>query len=312
MGLTKKRQSKRLTTRKREGILKRARAGDRKSRRLSRKKQAKTEKVPASVLRTDEENMQYAEIKRLAKVRKAEHDEEMMRSREKAPYHDEVARMVSSSDVVVEVLDARDPESSWNVEVEKTVSDHGKRLVAVLNYTQHVPRDVVDEWKMHLRGNGKECVEVTEDMGWIGSGTRVGIFGNPKSGKNFVLKRIGKAVGEDRVVSVVSVPPSRTTLSSLLRGCHELTGIRFKDYVDMIVGRIDRGEVCLLHRIPEFETSEELLEGLCSEYRLGDEDKRVRHMKACERLLSDFLEHRILFWRRPGDRECDLSFCFPS
>ncbi|AFM98730.1 putative GTPase [Encephalitozoon hellem ATCC 50504] len=313
MGIKKKRQSKRLTTRKRESMLKRARINERKKRRLNRKMQKKMEKVPPSVLRTDEENMQYAEIKRMAKLRKIEYDEALKNSERRESYLEEMMSMVSKSDVVFEVIDARDPDSSRNSEAEKIVSDHGKKLVMVLNYTQYVPRGVVNEWKDYLKKDGKICVELMEgEIEWIGKETRIGIFGNPRSGKNSVLQRITKALGEKPRFTIVSVPPSKITLSNVLRGCHELVGMPFRSYIDVVVERIDRSEISLRHGIPEFSSTEELLESICDENGIDGSSKCVRHMKACERFLEDFSQHKILFWRGVNDGENDLSFAFPS
>lgn len=313
MGIKKKQKSKRLTTRKRESMLKRARIDEKKKRRLNKKTQLKMEKVPPFVLRTDEENMQYAEIKRMAKLRKIEHDEALKNSGKKEEYLEEITSLASKSDVVIEVIDARDPDSSRNGEAEKIVLDYGKRLIMVLNYTQYVPRETVDEWKDYLRKDGKTCIELMEEgMEWIEKEMRIGIFGNSKSGKSFVLRSITKALGEKPRFMIASVPTSRITLSSVLRGCHELIGIPFNSYIDAVVGRIDKDEVSLRHRILKFSHSEELLESICNKNQINNESKCVRHMKAGERFLEDFFHHRILFWRGVNDDENNLSFAFPS
>ncbi|AFN83447.1 putative GTP binding protein [Encephalitozoon romaleae SJ-2008] len=313
MGIKKKQKSKRLTTRKRESMLKRARINEKKKRRLNRKMVLKMEKVPPFVLRTDEENMQYAEIKRMARLRKIEHDEALKNSEKKEDYLEGIMNLVSKSDVVIEVIDARDPDSSRNGEVEKVVFDYGKKLIMVLNYTQYVPRDTINEWKDYLRKDGNTCIESMEEgMEWIGKEMRIGIFGNSKSGKNFVLRSITKALGEKPRFMIASVPPSRITLTSVLRGCHKLIGMPFSSYIDAIVERIDKDEVSLRHRIPKFGNSEELLESICDRNQINDGSKCMRHMKASERFLEDFFNHRILFWRGVNDDENDISFAFPS
>ncbi|ADM11961.2 putative GTP binding protein [Encephalitozoon intestinalis ATCC 50506] len=311
MGIKKKRQSKRLTTRKRESMLKKSRIDERKKRRMNRKMQAKMEKVPPSVLRTDEENIQYAEIKRMEKLRKMEYEETLKNSEKKEPYLNEMVSLVSKSDVVIEVVDARDPDGSRNGEAEKIVSLHGKKLIIILNYTHYVPREIVSEWKVHLRKNGANCIELgEEDISWIGEEARIGIFGNPGSGKNFVLQSISRVLGRKPKSSIVSVPPSGVTPSSILRGCNGLIGIPFKSYIDAIIERIDKKEVAILHRIPEFGSSEELLESICEEYQIDGDNKHIRYMKASEKFLESFLLHKILFWRRVD--EDGLSFAFPS
>ena len=62
--------------------------------------------------------------------------------------------VVDSSDVVLYVLDARDPEGTRSREVERTVmsSDGGnKRLILVLNKIDLVPPPVLKAWMTHLR-----------------------------------------------------------------------------------------------------------------------------------------------------------------
>jgi nuclear GTP-binding protein len=62
--------------------------------------------------------------------------------------------VVDSSDVVLYVLDARDPEGTRSKEVERTImaSDGGKkRLILVLNKIDLVPPGVLKAWMTHLR-----------------------------------------------------------------------------------------------------------------------------------------------------------------
>lgn len=308
MGIRKKKQSNRLTTRKREGLLKKARISDSKKRRLDRKAKRKEEKIPASVLRTDEENEAYAEIKRNAQLRKKEYDEKMKNFQEHPEYFESLLRMISRNDVVVEVVDARDPESCRNVEVEEIVREHGKGLVLLMNYTQHVPREVVDGWKSHFISNGVACVELGE-TGWIECGVKIGVIGNRRSGKNFVANALE---GAEIDGLFVSVPPSRPTLSSMLRGCHKLLGVPFRRYVETALSRADRSSMALHFGIPLFEGANEFLAHICERYGIRGVNKGIDSMEAAGRFLQEFSEHRILFWRAVGDGENALSLRFPS
>ena len=74
-------------------------------------------------------------------------------------YARELAKVVESSDVLLEVLDARDPLGSRSSRVETLVEGHpGKRLVLVLNKVDLVPRDVATHWLDALRGTGHAVV----------------------------------------------------------------------------------------------------------------------------------------------------------
>jgi nuclear GTP-binding protein len=67
-------------------------------------------------------------------------------------YYREFRKVVTAADVVLEVLDARDPLGSRCREVEQTVAAQtDKRLVLVLNKADLVPRENLQAWVQHLR-----------------------------------------------------------------------------------------------------------------------------------------------------------------
>ena len=64
----------------------------------------------------------------------------------------ELRKVVAGADVVLHVLDARDPEGTRSRAIEEMVQGSaGKRLVFVLNKADLVPRDVLRGWLAHLR-----------------------------------------------------------------------------------------------------------------------------------------------------------------
>jgi len=67
-------------------------------------------------------------------------------------YYREFKKVVDAADVVLEVLDARDPLGSRCREVEQAVVEGGgKRLVLVLNKADLVPRENLQAWVKYLR-----------------------------------------------------------------------------------------------------------------------------------------------------------------
>ncbi|XP_032939480.1 guanine nucleotide-binding protein-like 3-like protein [Catharus ustulatus] len=62
----------------------------------------------------------------------------------------ELRKVLTASDVVLEVLDARDPQGCRSPRLEGSLRPH-QRLVLVLNKIDLVPRDVVAAWLKHLR-----------------------------------------------------------------------------------------------------------------------------------------------------------------
>uniref|UniRef100_A0A0G4FFW4 CP-type G domain-containing protein n=1 Tax=Chromera velia CCMP2878 TaxID=1169474 RepID=A0A0G4FFW4_9ALVE len=63
----------------------------------------------------------------------------------------ELNRVVTMSDVLLEVLDARDPDPCRNLELERTALAAGKRVVLVLNKIDLVPKDALLAWMKHLK-----------------------------------------------------------------------------------------------------------------------------------------------------------------
>ncbi|KAM9259215.1 LOW QUALITY PROTEIN: guanine nucleotide-binding protein-like 3-like protein [Morus bassanus] len=68
-------------------------------------------------------------------------------------YGRELRKVLEASDVVLEVLDARDPQGCRSPQLEAAVrrAGHRQRLVLVLNKIDLVPRDVVAAWLKYLR-----------------------------------------------------------------------------------------------------------------------------------------------------------------
>ncbi|KXS17794.1 P-loop containing nucleoside triphosphate hydrolase protein [Gonapodya prolifera JEL478] len=75
------------------------------------------------------------------------------RDNSRKAYYREFRKVVEESDVVLEVLDARDPLGTRTRHIERAILDSGvrKRVVLVLNKIDLVPKEVVDKWLKYLR-----------------------------------------------------------------------------------------------------------------------------------------------------------------
>ncbi|XP_022758631.1 guanine nucleotide-binding protein-like NSN1 isoform X2 [Durio zibethinus] len=68
-------------------------------------------------------------------------------------FYKELVKVIEASDVILEVLDARDPLGTRCVDMEKMVMKSGpdKHLVLLLNKIDLVPREAVEKWLKYLR-----------------------------------------------------------------------------------------------------------------------------------------------------------------
>lgn len=68
-------------------------------------------------------------------------------------FYKELVKVIEASDVILEVLDARDPLGTRCVDMEKMVmkAGHDKHIVLLLNKIDLVPKEAVEKWLKYLR-----------------------------------------------------------------------------------------------------------------------------------------------------------------
>jgi ribosome biogenesis GTPase A len=115
----------------------------------------------------------------------------------------DLRRIIGRADVVLEVVDARDPMGTRSRRLERMVNELGRELIIVLNKSDLVPRNIVEEWTRIFRDQGYNTVYVaaTKHMG-----TRilrrkikevapalpviVAVTGYPKTGKSSIINAL--------------------------------------------------------------------------------------------------------------------------
>ncbi|KAJ2007084.1 nuclear GTP-binding protein nug1, partial [Coemansia thaxteri] len=102
------------------------------------------------------------------------------RDNSKRAYYREFQKVVQHADVILEVLDARDPLGTRAPHIERMILDAGanKRIILVLNKIDLVPREVVEKWLAYLRHEFPTLAfkastqEQRNNLGQAGAGTK--------------------------------------------------------------------------------------------------------------------------------------------
>ncbi len=116
-------------------------------------------------------------------------------------------RVLRNADVVLEVLDIRDPLSTRSRRLEEMARRMGKPVVVVLNKSDLVPRSVAEGWVRYFRGMGLPAVYISASK---------------RLGTRMLWRAIRRASGRDVVVVAVTGMPNvgKSTIINVLRGRH--------------------------------------------------------------------------------------------
>jgi len=114
-------------------------------------------------------------------------------------YLRDLRKVVTDADVILHVLDARDPQGTRSTVIEEMVlGNYKKKLVYVLNKSDLVPRDVLAGWLAHLR---TACPAVPFKSN---TQTQKGNLGRARGGASAADSlKTSQAVGADELISLL-------------------------------------------------------------------------------------------------------------
>ncbi|KAL0383710.1 UNVERIFIED_CONTAM: Guanine nucleotide-binding protein-like NSN1 [Sesamum calycinum] len=123
-------------------------------------------------------------------------------------FYKELVKVVEASDVILEVLDARDPLGTRCGDMEKMVMKSGadKHLVLLLNKIDLVPREAVEKWLKYLREElptvAFKCStqEQRSNLGWK-SGSKAGKTGKASKGND--LLQTSDCLGAETLIKLL-------------------------------------------------------------------------------------------------------------
>lgn len=116
-------------------------------------------------------------------------------------------RAVRDADIVLEVLDPRDPLSFRLKKVEETLADMGKKIILVINKADLIPRSILEEWK-NMFEKEYPTIYISARKRWGTGRLRKLIL--KLGGKKSVIK-----------VAVVGYPNvGKSTIINILKGSH--------------------------------------------------------------------------------------------
>eukprot|EP00898_Chlorokybus_atmophyticus_P006332 jgi/Chlat1/66/Chrsp1S08772 len=117
-------------------------------------------------------------------------------------FYKELMKVIEASDVIIQVLDARDPLGCRCVEVEQAVAKSGahKRIVLLLNKIDLVPREVAEKWLKYFR---EELPTVAFKCSTQAQRTNLGQSGRAASTAGADALQSSESLGADTLIQLL-------------------------------------------------------------------------------------------------------------
>lgn len=250
-----------------------------------RKKQLKMRKggirVPRSHLLTDAELEQLKSIK----------DATQMRNKSLVAHDDRPEYLVviekclveKHCDAFIEVLDFRDLKESRNVNSEDLLRKNGKQPYAFVNYRSN-------KFDVEL-SSVLGAMTYLEDLSVLANFRKICIFGNPKTGKFLLSKKISE-INPNAEFVFVRTPVKKEGLCGVLRGYVDLKNINPLSMFEICWKFIDPEAIREYYMVGRFDSYESFLDLLAEKFSC-ETGKSKTHSDAALHVFKDMMSGKI-------------------
>jgi len=243
-------------------------------------------------------------------------------------------RAIKEADVVVEVLDPRDPESFRIKSVEKKLVEMGKKLILVINKADLVPREILEDWKrllskeyptlyisaryrkgtgrlrkLILKVAGKKKLVKVAIVGYpnVGKSTIINILKGSHSAPTGALPGVTRHLqilrrGRIRIIDTPGVFPIEDELSLIYKG-----SIRIENLDDPVnscsellkkILELDKNAIKRAYGI-ESKNPLEIIRSFAEKRKRYKKGGELDLETAARIIIKDWLDGKITVWRRP-------------
>ncbi|WP_456472245.1 GTPase [Methanocaldococcus sp.] len=194
----------------------------------------------------------------------------------KVPVKKIVDKVLDECDIILLVLDARDPELTRNKRLEEKIKDRGKKVIYILNKADLVPKEILEKWKekfgdntVYLSAKRRLGTKILRDK--IKSLAKnidkekinVGIVGYPNVGKSSIINALtGSRKAISGSLAGLTKGEQWVRLTKKIRLLDTPGVLEMKDEDDLIISgalRLEKVEnpvpaaIKLLERIDKFD-----------------------------------------------------------
>ncbi|TBU10346.1 hypothetical protein CWI38_1834p0010 [Hamiltosporidium tvaerminnensis] len=288
----KRKKSRRLTIRRREGLKRKVRDTKRKEIRKLRKLEKLKEKVPTSLLRTDEDILLLNQIKKNTEMR--QNNPTVINL--KLDWCD----LLEKCDVFLQILDSRDPEGSRNYEIENEIIKNNKKMIFIFNKTDLITEEVKEEWISNYTSKGITCISDLDISFYINNnGFNESIFciiGEKNVGKKKILSYLLSENISIENIHLYETEVKEKNILSSLRNPKAANIFEIKECLNYFIKNISVEKICQFFKTEKFENIEEFFEIIAKENNFYKRNGKLCHKKAMQFILGFFDTNKILFY----------------